>query len=339
MAEPLTKINIDKFLSADYLNMVAESVDYIIDSDDQTNAQELIRIFSEALNQQEIKTKINSDILTFYTDIIVKLQFIALPLLEDKEVVGLLAKNFTKQFKIADYNLLDKLHYKLLNIILIDDRNNLKQNLLKAILDNQEIIVPSGQIKKISEWLKNYVSSVSLDNSDKLVRAQYLVSLKSNKDISLKDYNNLAVLFKFYDELNLPADSPQGLNEAPPVNVDGKLYIFRKGVMEPVLENREIDKVSVSLSNDEEDGELANQKLVNQSLSDTLTSGTAQSSIDQPVPQAAPAPDPLTDLEQAIKNYSPDSLEYKAIKQEINRLKVSEFKQAQKSTPQSNVKK
>jgi len=325
MTEQELKDNVDKFLSPDYIAMVGRVVNNIVIEDDQSNAFDLVQLFVEALKQEGVKNSANKGTLDFYNNNLIKLEFIALPLLENKDVVYLLAKNFVNQFQIEGYNLLEKFNYKLLNIILVSDRDDFKKEVERDLLKNQEVIVREGEINKICDWLKNYVSVVGLENRDTLLRAQYFASLKNNNNVNSLEYNYLISLFQFYDMLGVSSDSPEGLAEEPPVIVGGKLYIFRKGVLEPVDKNKDFKKIVQSTnildSSDvlSESSNSFNLKSSGPVVSAVVPSTTVFSNSD------------LSDLESALKNYSEDSLEHKALKQEISRLKAAELKQVQRS--------
>jgi len=325
MTEQELKDNIDKFLSPDYIAMVGRVINNIVIEDDQSNAFALIQLFVEALKQEGVKNSANKGILDFYNNNLITLKFIALPLLENKDVIHLLSNNFVNQFNIEDYNILEKFNYKLLNIILVSDRDDLKREVERNLLKNQEVIVSGGEINKICDWLKNYVSAVGLENRDTLLRAQYFSSLKNNNNVNSLEYNHLISLFQFYDILGIPSDSPEGLVEEPPVVVGGKLYIFRKGVLEPVNENKDFKKIIQSTnSSDSSDVLLESSNLLNSKSSDLALSS------EPGLPLNGVALD-ISDLESALKNYSEGSLEHKALKQEISRLKAAELKQAQRS--------
>jgi hypothetical protein len=318
-----------KILDSGYTDLVREVVDYIIFHDEQAKALELSRHLTKAVQANSLELRVQPQLQRFYQEAIQKLQFICLPALEGKEVISLIKNNFCLQLELPDYDLTSKFEGTVLNIIVAEDRNNFKEEARKALLENSERITPSYEIKTVSDWLKNYISKVGLEDGDKLARAQYIVSLKNNKSISAQECDNLLVLFKFYDDLNVSADSPQGLNEESPISIDGKLYIFRKGAMEPVLDKRDVEEAMSSVSEDNE---------INAVQPEVSGPSSAQSLPELSVSPIFTVPVSPSELEQALANYAPTSLEYKALKQEINRLKVSAFKQAQKS-PQSNVKK
>ena len=289
-----------------YADLLVEVLEYIITHDDQYEALRLSRNLSRAVNDNSAELKLQPQLLDFYKNAITKLQFICLPSLDEKEVISLIKNDFVAQLTMPDYDLLQKIRAKILNIIVIVDRNKFKEDLRRVISEGDFKITAKHEFKTSRDWIKDYVSKIGIEGGNKLAKAQYLVSLKNNKNISSKEYDNLILLFNIYDELNKPADTPEGFSEEIPMVIGGKLYIFRRGVLEPVLENKAVDQ--------------------------------AMALVDGDKATVNPAPivsDPRAELEQALANYAPDSLEYKAIKQEINRLKVAAFKQAQKI----NVKK
>lgn len=322
-----------RILDQSYADSLKEVVAYIVEHDEQSKARELSTVLFKAVSDNMAELKLKPQLLSFYEDAIKKLKFISLPLLEDNEVIELLKNNFCFQLKIEYYDLLPKIEAKLINTIAMDDRSKLKESLRKAILENDEKIVANHEIKLIKDWLKNYVANIGLENQDKLAKTQYLVSLKNDKNISSKEYDNLVVLFDLYDRLSLPSDTPEGFEEEEPIMIKGKLYIFRKGILEEVPENPEI-KEAMRLA-----GEAGTEKtdvLSQPALSPAVPSQLPSSQLSPLKPVAPPVQTPSSDappiaeLEEFLKNYPPESLEHKAISQEISKLKRSELKKAQK---------
>jgi len=316
----MTNNKSQKILEDDYSRDVSEVVDYIVLYNEQRKALDLLKILQRAVNDNKEALRQQPRLFKFYQEEISKLKFICLANLEVGEILDLIKNNFCLQFSLLNYDLIDKLNAALVGIILVDDRNKLKSDLRKIILENTEKIVINHNIKSIKDWLKNYVSVVGIDGTNKLARIQYLVSLKNDKSINQTEYSNLQILFKFYDYLSIPSDSPGGMEEECPVVVGGKLFIFRKGILEPVTNNKNVDEAVRLLG--------VKDELAPQAIDVGRDNVKEMSVYDTLLLQ-------LSDLEQALKNYPSDSLEHKAIKQEINRLKVAAFKQAQKT----NVKK
>lgn len=319
-----------KILEQSFANLLPELVDYIVSHNEQSKALELSKILEKTISENINELRLQPKLSDFYQKIILKLKFVCLPVLDDKDVISLVKDNFCFQLEIKDYNFFDKLNAKLLGIIVVEDRNNLKEDLKKAILENNERITPNHNIKIVKDWIKNYLSNIGLDRADNLTRAQYFMNLRDDKNISSKEHSNLLALFKFYNILNTPSDSPEGFEEEYPIMINGQLNIFRKGVLEPVPNNKAVDEV-LALLKEGGNTEPA-KKMVN------ITSRINEEDDDLFLPAKSPAAEKideysrdLFELEQSLKNYPESSLEHKAISQEISRLKKSEFKQSQKA--------
>lgn len=298
-----------------YQDNLREVVLHIVNYDDYKNALSLYRILRRAVTDNNQELSKQPTLGAFYRESLLSLAYICLPALDDKEVEHMLQHELMFQFHLPNYNLIQKIDYKLINIIVISERVIFKDRLRKALLENGEIIIRNNEIKSISDWLRDYVSKVGLDGKDKLASAQYLMSIKANKNIEEKDRDRLTTIFKLYEKLSLPSDTPEGFEEELPINFNGRLFILRRGVLEPIEKNKNVDMASDLLS-----GNLVREK-------------QGEKAINKQPEQKAPLSQPsnLSVLEEALKNYSESTLEYKAIKQEISRLKSGNLRQAQKS--------
>ncbi len=299
-----------KILEEAYAAKFNEVVEYIVFHDEQAKARELFGKLEKAVSDNLEGLKLNIKLWDFYKEAILKLKFICLPTLEDKDVISLIKNNFSLQWRLPEYDLMAKFDAKISNIIVFDDRDSFKNNARQALLENEEKISPNNEIKTIRDWLKNYVSKVGLEGEDKLARAQYLVTIKNNKTIGSQEYYNLSSLFKFFDQLNIPADSPQGLSEEPPIIIDGKLNIFRKGILEPVPDNKAVEE-AMELFGEKNEDKTENKTENKDNKANNESEDNFRPNID------------LNELEEITGNYRPGSLEYKAIQQEIKRLKAT----------------
>ncbi len=297
----MDKQQTNSILNKDYPKLLEEVIDHILLHDLVPEAFKLLKVLEQALLDNMNELKVRSKLLSFYKKEILKLKFICLPLLDDKVVTGLIKNNFLKQFDYENYSLLEKIKSKLLTTLVVEDRNKLKENLKDTLLKNQERIISNHETKTVQDWLKNYVSRVGMETDNNLIKAQYLTNLKNDKNINPKEFHKLSVLFELYDKLNIPSDAPQGFEEEIPISIEGKLYIFRKGVLEEVpelgKEYKEAKELLEAIQTGKDDGK---KNII------------SKSSVDHTK---------ITELEKALDNYSADSLEHRAIKQEIDRLK------------------
>ena len=227
-----TKIN--RMLSGEYIEMVKKVSQHILEENLQDKAFELLNLFKKVLADNKNELDGYKDIHSFYKEVIVKLSFISLPVLDDEDVVDLMKNYFTWQFRIPNYDLAGKFKAKLINAEIFENRDKLKGEIKKVLLNNKGIITGKAEIRTIADWLKDYNSKLGTGVADKLKRSQYFVDLKKNKGLDEQDLKKLKTLFDFYENLKLSSLTPQGFEEELPVVVNNKLYIFRQGTLEAV---------------------------------------------------------------------------------------------------------
>ena len=300
-------------LDKDYASKIKELVQLLINDDEPAKAFRLRETLSRAVDENVLKLREDLATYNFYKQKIIELRFLSFSFSDEKNEVALLKDNLLLSFNLEGFDLLTQIKRKLIGVILVGDRDLLKISFIKALSENNEKIVSNNKFKTVRDWLQDYRVNAG---SDSLSRAQYLSNLKLDKNINDQERDNLLSLFKLYDFLNIPSSSPWGVEEEPAIIQDGKLSIFRKGILEPINENKNIDEA---------------MRLVEESESGK-TEATIKNSSPESKPEPAFEPTPLSpaaELEQTLKNYSESSFEYKALKQEISRLKKSELTKAQ----------
>lgn len=320
-----------RIFDKEYQDLLTDVVSIIIANDDQTKALELGKIIENAVDESALSLNVDLRLKEFYLDIILKLKFIAFSALDLKEMASLLNKNFLYQFGLVDYDLTRKISIALLALPVIPDRTKLKNDLKEALLDNNEKISDKAKIKIIKDWLKDYLIKVGLDSQDKLAKAQYIMELKNSKDITETEYDNLKRLFNFFDWLSIPSEDVRAFEEEYPMIVNGKLHIFRKGILEPVHESKAVEEALKNYSPTEESfsADMENDDVLSDTkplpvVSKDLPVATSSSSETPTIPEKQKNIPRTTELEEILDSYSPVSLEYKAISQEIMRLKKTE---------------
>lgn len=273
-----------KLLDKDFIGAMKDVYNKIINFDDKKKALELSDDIKKTVDFNRVEFKKRPEIYNLYKRIYIRLRFIALPYLKTEEIVELLRKYFTMQFKLPDYNFIENLKLILISISVIEERDNFKNNLKKALLENQERITSGGSIKKVSSWLKDYNVKLGIGNINSLKRAEYLTNLKKDKTLSDEDRRRLKILFEVYEFLKTTSKIIAGMEEEYPVMVNGKLYIFRQGFLDPVQEKN---------------------------VSSVLSETTYDKNISNPQ---------LEELQNMLNKYPEGSLERKAVEEELGKL-------------------
>lgn len=178
------------------------------------------------------------------------------------------------------------------NIFSLFSKDGTLQEILSNILlENKEVITPERIIIEdkessptISNWLKDFIKINGSEMFDELKMAEYLSSSVNAKKLKQSEKDLLRRLFKLYRNLSFFPDS-MGNN---PIE-DWQIIPVDK-----VETNKKVSKPSV--------------------FRDALDDS-------QPIDKKKLEDIPLNELQEALTQYAPSSLEYKAVKQEIEHLK------------------
>ena len=286
---PQTKqTDLGGFTDPNFIRAFQDLSEYIVKFNVTEKAGELAESLDKAIAASKAELAANQELDDHYQKALVKLKFIAFPLLDDEDNIDLIKNHFTRQFDFPDYDITEKLSGKLLNILIAEDRDKFKADLKTALLGNNEKITSRAEIKTIADWLKNYNAKLGIGIVDNLKRVEYMVGLTKVKGLDERYLNRLKVLFNFYEAIKLSSLTPAGFDEEVSIMVDGKLQIFRRGVLEPV---REIKVPGLTIE----------KKFVS----------PAKSEIDNN----------LAELKQLAASYPSGSLEKKAVEEEIEKVR------------------
>lgn len=224
-----------KLLNSDFIESVRDVAAKIIKFNDQKKAFGLSNSLKQVFDENKNELQKTVEVYEFYKRVIIKLKFIALPLLEVEDILNLVENYFTWQLRITDYNFLEKLKSKLIFTNIFAERDKIKEKIKNSLLKNTEIISKNATIKTIAGWLKDYNVKLGMEIVDKLKRTEYLINLNRDKNINPVDLENIKKLFNIYESLKLSSFTAEGFEEEIPIVLNNKLYIFRQGQLDPVL--------------------------------------------------------------------------------------------------------
>ncbi len=306
------------------LELLQQEIEYAALNNDWAGAFEAYNIVSRWLKGNDL-VKNNPREYNQYLNYVVKLKFLALNYFDDvNEYYDLLKNYFSLSQEIPDFDLWSKLEVQLITLKNINERDAFKNKLKDALEKSDNLLIgrraeteDSSAPHKVSEWIKDFIVNLGLDSFDKLKKMEYIANGKYIKRLTEAEKNKVRNLLDVYEKLRFSSKTPAGYENSVVMNIDGKTIIFNHG---------EIEEVSKDFLK-----QIQDKKISPQSQDNLLIN----SQSDQPAPAPSPAAEflanPLVELEQALQNYSPGSLEYKALGQEISRLKKAELRQAQKS--------
>jgi hypothetical protein len=243
-------------------------------------------------------SKRDSDLFYKYQNILIQLKFLTLNFFEVDDYIDLLKNYLPLGLEKEEINVWGKIKVLLLGLISFDDRDILKKKLLGAVAGcsrkffSDNSYSTEGMPVKTNEWIKNFLANLGLPPFDLLKKQEYLTNNQFVKTLKGEDKDKLRRLLDLYENLSLSSNIKEGNENTVLIEAQNHLVILEQGQTE------ELDK------------ELTDDFLNKQDGSDTppnLVKGIVVNNQ-------------ILDLNQSLKSYSPSSLEYKAIKQEIGRM-------------------
>ena len=180
-----------------------------------------------------------------------------------------------------------------------------QDELLKIFLLNEETIGAnriflSGRdvLPTIGNWLKDFIVKYGSDTFSDVALAEYLSSSPNVKNLKPEDKDNLRKVLRIYYNLSFFPDSVDGITP----------------------DNWQILPLERLASNEITDI-LSDVKHSDKAVPEKLPVVEVQSiPAPKPTPEMTERQKTIFDLQKTLTKYSPTSLEYKAIHQEINRL-------------------
>lgn len=145
------------------------------------------------------------------------LRFLIIPFLSTREIADLLTEHLTAGLMIEEIDLDERIRKKLIFSDL-SDRDNCKNALKKALLENEEIItdeteVSGKKIKTTADWLKDYLSQVGLKKAGSLERAKYFSEKNYVFNLNEDDKKILRKIIDLYKFLNTSSLTPEGFED------------------------------------------------------------------------------------------------------------------------------
>jgi len=179
-----------------------------------------------------------------YKRLVIKTRWAALNLLPEKEIVEMFEKYFAEMIDVPDYSAWLKLKQRLVSMLIFEERDVLKKNIIDALMRNQQKITDKNIVIEekefsptIANWLKDYIRVMGIGPLDKLKQAEYFSKNKNISSVDISTREKIISLFNFYERARLSSLTAEGLEETIPVpagelaDVEG---VIRNGRFEPM---------------------------------------------------------------------------------------------------------
>lgn len=301
------------------IELLESEISYANENSDFQGAFESYQIASDWLKAQKISK--NSAEYAKYLECLTKLKLICLNYFDNPDdYVDILKNHFSLSFQIPNFNLWGKLETELVYISDLDERDKIKKQ-FKEALEKCENTLTSGYSepnmpRKVNEWIKNFIANLGLDKFDTVKKVEYISNGQFIKNLKEEDKKKVLVLMDIYEKLSLSSRTKEGYENSVLMDIDGKKVIYNRGTIEEV--NKFDNLVDFEAAPQPKNTPIATPS-ANQPAKSAVEPNNQTLPTNQIVSPKVEMPSGSSELEQALKNYSPSSLEYKAIKQEIER--------------------
>ncbi|HKK54478.1 MAG TPA: hypothetical protein VJ926_03085 [Patescibacteria group bacterium] len=267
-----------------------------------------------------------------------KAQFLCLNYFDDwQEISSLIKNHLDLAFEMPGYDFWSKLKVNLQYIFDWSERDEIKEMLVKNIRDcNRKIINEDDYnvqvITKVSNWIKDFISNIDFEgNMNPVKKAEYINNNKNIKFLKTEDKQKVTALLNLYEALNLSSQAKNGFEETVFMVVDGKKIILNRNGIDDVDINLKKIKNVKAYQNEQEDEQFKdedrsieesnNEEGSNESIKDVSEGEDSDNNYSSDVQEK------ILVLKGMLSEYDQDSLEAKALQEEIDRLDKINVKQ------------
>ncbi len=218
--------------STDFCDLLGRYVDFVVGQGDMAKGYELWKALSQAL-AGATGLKQEQSLWMTYQKLRKRLGFLCLPFLLDKDAVELFRDGALTGLTDVDMDVQDKVEARLVGIILHEQRDAHKKQLVQALMENVESLGDktneSQAVRTVGDWLRDYRNFAGASTIDAYKRGQYL---SQNSAVMALDGAQRAVLrslLGLFDYLQLSSLTPEGLEERVTFVNQGEKVILDKG--------------------------------------------------------------------------------------------------------------
>jgi hypothetical protein len=185
-------------------------------------------------NNSDLKEK---DKLTYrkFEQALLKSKFLCLNYFDDwQEISELFKNNLDLAFEMPGYDFWSKLKVNLQYISDWEERDEVKQMLVKSVRACSKNIIDDAKyqkqvITKISDWIKSFISHLDFESKvDPVNKAEYINNNSEIKKLKAEDKQKVIALLNLYEALSVSSQQKYGLEDTVFMVVDGKRIILTK---------------------------------------------------------------------------------------------------------------
>lgn len=197
----------------------------------------------------------HSDLYEFYKTKLALARAVSLSMQREEVFLSFFHEDVSVALKNEDIDLIEKIDAKVINEIILEDRDQLKKKTLDRLVKNSQeltkkkITVGDEQVPpSIMNWLRHYNAAIEGTSSvQSLKQAEYLTNARSEGLIDEHERPILRRLIDVYEHLKLSSLTPRGLEENFSIEQDGKKKIVTDGRVEEVPREQLLKKINAAI--------------------------------------------------------------------------------------------
>ncbi|MEK7158379.1 MAG: hypothetical protein AAB733_02305, partial [Patescibacteria group bacterium] len=167
-------------------------------------------------------------------------KFIAIPLLPQEMIIDLLLHHYADQFDIEGIDFEKKIHGRMLGIILHQERDIFKKQILQALERCSQVLTTvrplyqsQPQEPTVATWIRDYHVFVGTSEPvDAVKQTDYLYRSNNARRLSGTERDRLQKLTHFYEKMKRSSLTPEGIEDLIIQDVNGRLVLFSEGQFE-----------------------------------------------------------------------------------------------------------
>ncbi len=314
---------LEGLIDENFQNKLSHFIDDALIYNDIQSARRLLIAIKKILKSNN-DPKIKNKLIDYYKANIDKLKFICFFDLDENDISDLMKNSIQMVLGVDGFNLVDKLNDRLKFVEILENRDLLKQQISNCLLLNKNKVTTKkiriGSIlhePTVSNWLKDYLSNINLSVDPGLRINNYLNNSQNIQLIDSNEKKKIKDLIVFFEHTKKSSLVAGNLEESFIfTDQDGRKIVIDHGL--PIKSDVNIEKIIKDIYSKENLLDIGKDSFINSKKRDFYRFNKKIEDLD------SFPPNPLLILSNSLNNYSPSSLEYKAIKQEIERLRKNQ---------------
>jgi arsenate reductase-like glutaredoxin family protein len=221
-------------------------------------------------------------------------------IVDKEDIINLFSKRIIETLN-APADVIQGLNISIFKLLNEDD--SLEEKIIELLYNNNEILTSGSLLiddrevqPTISNWLKDFIKINGSELFDELKLVEYLSNSINAKKLKPEEKDLLRKLLKLYQNL---AFFPESMDNIP--IEDWQIFPTEKFETEPKINKSKVFQDALDDS---------------QAIKTPIKTQTKAKIYETKISE----PNPLDELEQSLSQYSPGTLEHKAVTQEIGRL-------------------